>query len=284
LVNNGEKQKEMYQSIKQSAFLMFPSLTNAIRAIKQTIVDKKLRPYVAKHFYGRWRLSVTIEDRIAEQWYAKDTSAPREFALLSGRGLNEGGLIFDLGAHQGVIAMMLAKEVGAKGKVIAVEASLRNAELAKKNVAMNGLRNLVVRHAAVVSADGPVFFTQRGNGAVARNDREFRAASVDGISIDTLSHIYGVPDLVYMDIEGFEAEALRGAINTLSSSTSWFIEVHGDDVIGQYGGANRTVVKFFENGYDLYSAIDNEVDDFQPLINLEALPKGRFFLAAIPRE
>jgi FkbM family methyltransferase len=274
----------MYQSMKQSAFMMFPSLTNGLRAIKHLVAERQFRPYVARQFHGNYRLHVAIEDKIAKEWYAKDTQTPHEFPLLSGRGLNRDGLVFDLGAHQGVIAMMLAKEVGPKGKVIAVEAALRNAELAARNVAMNAIQNVVVRHAAVVKEDGPVLFTQRGNGAIARNEKEFRAASVKGVSIDTLLQAYGVPDLVYMDIEGFEVEALRGAVNTLASKTSWFIEIHGDDIIGQYGGTNSNVVEFFRDGYDLYSAIDNETDTFLPLEKGGALPKGRFFLAAIPQQ
>lgn len=269
-----------YRSIKQSAFQMFPSITNRIRAVKNLVVDVSFRPRVERHVFAGHMLSVAIEDWIGKQWYGQDSGPPTEFALLSGRGLNMGGLVFDLGAHQGVVAMMLANEIGPGGNVIAVEASRRNAELAERNAAMNGMSNITVHHAAVVYQDGPVLFTQRGNGAVALSEKEFRAQTVSGLSIDTLTKTHGIPDLVYMDIEGFEVEALKGASETLKSSASWVIEVHGDDVIGQFGSCNRDVLTFFENGYDLFTASDNYTDEFLPFTG--EVPTERFFLAAVP--
>lgn len=269
-----------YRSIKQSAFEMFPSLTNGMRAMKNLVVDVSFRPRVERHVYGGHMFSVAIEDWMAKEWYGDDFDAPKEFALLSGRGLKSGGLVFDLGAHQGVVAMLLANEIGPGGRVIAVEASLRNAELARRNAAMNGMTNIDVIHAAIVFQEGPVLFTQRGNGAVALSEKEFRAESVDGLCIDTLTRTHGVPDLVYMDIEGFEVEALKGASETLKSSASWLIEIHGDDVIGQFGSCNRDVLAFFEKGYDLFTAVDNYTDAFVPMAG--DVPTGRFFLAALP--
>ncbi len=273
----------MYHSIKQSAFELFPNLTNKMRTVKHLVSDMSFRPHIKNQMYGGHRLRVIIEDRVAQQWYGRDIDLPQEFTLLAGRGLNPGALVFDLGAHQGVVAMMLAKQVGPNGRVVAIEASQRNAELAKRNADMNSMDNIEVRHAAVVHEDGPVLFTQRGNGSIALSEKEFRAASVDGVSIDTLTKTYGVPDLVYMDIEGFEVHALKGARETLGSAASWLIEVHGDDTIGQFGGRNRDVLAVFEEGYDLYSAIDNHTDAFVLRSKSDPVPTGRFFLAAIPR-
>ena len=55
---------------------------------------------------------------------------PPELSFLAQHRLRPGATVFDCGAHQCVIAMVMAKFVGATGKVIAVEASPLNYETA----------------------------------------------------------------------------------------------------------------------------------------------------------
>lgn len=52
------------------------------------------------------------------------------------RGLSKGGRIFDLGAHQGVVALMLSRYVGEQGSVLAVEA-----DAARRTIEINAARN-----------------------------------------------------------------------------------------------------------------------------------------------
>ncbi|HEY5491738.1 MAG TPA: FkbM family methyltransferase [Gemmatimonadaceae bacterium] len=68
--------------------------------------------------------------------------------------LGPGARVFDLGAHQGVVALMLAGIVGPEGQVIAVEAVPHNARIATQNATANACRQLVVLHAAVLVAPG----------------------------------------------------------------------------------------------------------------------------------
>ena len=56
-------------------------------------------------------------------WYDHDWPELPEIALLKQHGLRPGARVFDIGAHQGVVALMLSKTVGPEGFVLAVEAS-----------------------------------------------------------------------------------------------------------------------------------------------------------------
>lgn len=109
---------------------------------------------IVSHRYGPHRLKMHIHDRVAKEWYDKDWDLPPEMAFLAGHGLDQGALVFDLGAHQCLIAMMLAKQVGPQGHVVAVEANRHNVSVARRNVALNRVDNVTVTHAMISNRAG----------------------------------------------------------------------------------------------------------------------------------
>ena len=100
-------------------------------------------------------------------------------------GLDHGALVFDLGAHQCLIAMMLAKQVGPKGRVVAVEANRHNVSVARRNIALNRVDNVTVTHAMISNRAGPgprrtSFNSSHGASAIAGD-------MVDTLTIDDMS-------------------------------------------------------------------------------------------------
>src|SRR5436309_4768240 len=75
----------------------------------------KLRRHVARfdhrtvrHNYCGFELSVELPDGMAEGWYDQDWKLS-EFDLLKAGALKPGARVLDLGAHQCVYAMVIAK-------------------------------------------------------------------------------------------------------------------------------------------------------------------------------
>lgn len=122
----------------------------------------------------------------------------------------KGAKVFDLGAHQSVVAMIFAAEVGAQGKVLAVEANEHNYRVGCENKKINHLEQLEILHGAVAKVAGTVEFSDDLNGTIKNNLTTSQSRSVRAFSIDDLIQKYFLPDLIVLDIEGYEALALEG--------------------------------------------------------------------------
>jgi FkbM family methyltransferase len=192
---------------------------------------------------------VHVADSMAAQWYDRDWPVPREIAVLSERKLRPGALVLDAGAHQGLVAMLLARQVSPGGKVIAVEACPKNVEIAQKNCNLNSISNIEVLHSAVGDSSGTIRFTPAINGQVA-GDREWAAVEVPAVTVDTLAERYGVPDVLFVDVEGYETHVLRGSTRSLETGPDCFVEVHVGCGLEKFGGTVEMLMSCFPEGYE----------------------------------
>jgi FkbM family methyltransferase len=230
-------------------------------------------PREVRHRYGRHELRVRLEDPLAEGWYDHDWREPSFITFMRDRGaLSEGAAVFDLGAHQAVVALMLAREVGGAGSVVAVEAEAHNVRVARANCELNQARNVTVLYAAAGSADGAtVSFAEGLNGRVGKG------VEVPTVTVDALARRHSIPDAVLIDVEGYELEVLKGAGATVANQrTTFLVEVH--ETLGEYGATPQAIVTCFE-GLELFVAA-SDADPFTALDT--SVPEGRFFLAAVP--
>jgi hypothetical protein len=121
-----------------------------------------------------------------------------------------GSTSFDLGSESGFYALVFARRGG--GRALAVEANPTTSERLRRNVAANpGLAPLIE----------------------VLNTRVAMETSETTVSLDELAYRTGgfVPDLVKLDVEGFEVKAIRGAERLLSERMPHLIvETHDEDL------------------------------------------------------
>lgn len=247
----------------------------SLRSVRDQVATRTFEPKIVKHTYGGIGLHVRLADKISARWYDRDFDELPEISFLKQKKLKRGALVFDLGAHHGVIALLLARIVGDTGRVIAIEAGQQNFEVANENKKLNAAENLLIIRAAVAEKDELMMsFTGGINGSVSVSGESVSSKSIDGLASE-----YGNPDVVMLDIEGYESRALRGAEETLNSKADWYVEVHGGCGLESFGGSPAEVVQIFrDHGHNLYCQTDEHYrDQFRPMTTL---PKGRFFMIA----
>ena len=258
-------------------------LRNRKRIGRQRQAFSEYQPRVVRHNYGGFDLEVHVPDPIAEQWYDRDWEELAEVALLGKHRLKPGSKVFDIGAHQCVVALMLARIVGSKGFVLALEANPHNAEVGEQNRGLNQVQQLQVAHGAIAARAGKLLINELFNGSVDDGTSGLGRIEVPAFSIDDLTRSYGVPDVLFIDVEGFEHEALKGATETLRTHPDCFVEVHTHGGLEAYGGSVDSVISFFpESEYELFMASENQ-RQFVPFAHDNPLTSERFFLVAISR-
>lgn len=233
---------------------------------------------IVQHVYCGQPLTLQIADAMAQAWYDHDwVEVMPEIAELKKRKLKPGAKVFDIGAHQGVVALLLARAVGPEGSVVAVEADPWNARAAEINRKLNKAANLRVLHAAAGETDRmPDHEAREGL------DRVFDwcQKEVGFLCLDTLAKQHGLPDVVYVDVDGFETAVLRGARSILATETDWFVEVHVGCGLENEGSSWQEVLEFFPATRYRRLVASDKSPEFVPFCDTSPLLADRFYLLA----
>jgi FkbM family methyltransferase len=128
--------------------------------------------------------------------------------------IRPGDVILGAGANVGDFTIRAALRTGPLGKVIAVEPSPVATRYLRLNLAENNICNVVVSEFLLSDQNGPAWVRSEGSYLVKSTSNEPKSRPVIASSIDHLLDELGVShvDVVKMDIEGGEGDALRGAL------------------------------------------------------------------------
>ena len=151
----------------------------------------------------------------------------------------ENKVVYDVGAFEGVLTLFFARKAK---QVIAYEPNPRNFARCVENIRLNDLKNVQVLNRGVSDRSGTINLTYdplmpgAGSGEMAiahqisssiksSQNLEIPIVSLDDdISLNDLA----APDLIKIDIEGLEFQALKGMQRTLwERRPDLFIEMHG---------------------------------------------------------
>lgn len=137
--------------------------------------------------------------------------------------LGAGDVFYDVGANVGFFTVIAARLVGEAGHVYAFEPVAGNAALIRRNAALNRFRNVTVVERAVSEHSGPGQLRlahYSGGAALATVPPPPDAAGIVAVTLTSLDDAIRhegrrQPSLVKVDVEGAEAEVLRGMTWTL---------------------------------------------------------------------
>lgn len=192
------------------------------------------RRFIEKRIHD-YRLLLDADDPgIGSQLLRRGGREPEQTFVVKGT-LRPGMVAFDLGANVGYYTVMMAKLVGARGRVYAVEPFPENFRLLAENVRRNDLGNVSIENIAIGTEDGEAqlqiarksnwhsLHVPRPNASVPWQAKYARAM-VGSIPVRTRSlRTYLANreriDLLRMDLEGYEIEILRSMIDLPRAQT-----------------------------------------------------------------
>lgn len=142
-----------------------------------------------------------------------------------------GDIVFDIGANIGYYALLESRLVGPNGKIYAIEPVPTNVELLKNNIKLNNFNNIEVFQLAISDKDGEnqIYLSEKSNWcSMINNSEKTGSIPVKTAKLDTFVRGKKFPDLVRMDVEGYEIEIINGMDEMLSASNPLkvIIEMH----------------------------------------------------------
>ena len=134
--------------------------------------------------------------------------------------LRRGDVLYDVGAHIGLVALIGARLVGPEGKVFAFEADPENSLRIVGHVQANSLPQIEMIRSAVWSECKTLFF-RRADNATSRNTGGVieslensccgEIISVPAVTLDRFAEEHCAPNVIKIDVEGAEGHVLKGA-------------------------------------------------------------------------
>jgi FkbM family methyltransferase len=161
-----------------------------------------------------------------------------------------GWTVVDIGAHIGYETLLLAQQVGSKGRIFAFEPFGENFRVLGENINLNGCQNITPENKAVINQSGRVSLARTDSDPLTPTSQvvlglgsDIEAVSLDDYFRDSRSPI----SFVKIDAEGAERLVLEGMRALLKKDRPvLLVELHGFD---SYGDQHPALLLLKESGY-----------------------------------
>jgi FkbM family methyltransferase len=239
-----------------------------------------MRLYLVPRWKGCWKSIFVFRERFF------DISDP-EWRFVE-QVLRPGGVFVDAGAFQGWYTLVASRVVGPQGLAVAFEPNPDAYAILKRNVALNGRRNVRIFNCALSDADGGAVLYRGPDDGVAsslgpvpggRGQDQVTTRRLDDV-VEELK-IRKV-DFMKVDVEGAEARLLGGAVDVLRESTPVVLFEVYPAVARNIGVSERAAWDFLGNrGYAFFALAGTGL---VPLPEFPSLQDGAFLnVVAIPQ-
>ena len=134
----------------------------------------------------------------------------------------------DVGANHGIFSLTFCS-LRSDGRVVAIDPSPIAFEILQKNQTLNSFAQLQARKVACGAAPGEVRMKRNWHHlqAIGDEDNDVDAVAVPMLSLDQICEEENIlPELLKIDVEGFELPVLQGAERVLQTAKLLFLEVH----------------------------------------------------------
>ena len=201
----------------------------------------------------------------------------------------DGKVVYDVGAFEGLISLFFASRAK---QVIAWEPNPRNYARATTNVKLNNLANVQILNRGISNVPGTIellydpLMPGAGSGDSAiKNQIRGSVKSAQRVSIpvvtlddDVAQNSLPIPDLIKIDIEGMELQALQGMHDLLANrKPELHIEMHGATTKEKIENALAVTSYLEALGYKIY---DVEHGDYITHATLGDRRPGHIYCAA----
>jgi FkbM family methyltransferase len=176
----------------------------------------------------------------------------------------EGKTVYDIGAFEGLVTLFFASKAK---QVISWEPNPRNYGRATVNIKLNNLNNVTILQRGISDVPGSIelvydpLMPGAGSGDAAIKDQiggSVKSAQTTSIAVRPLDteveeNALPLPDMIKIDIEGMELNALKGMQRLLRERRpELYIEMHGATLKEKTENSQAVIAFLEERGYKIY--------------------------------
>jgi FkbM family methyltransferase len=201
------------------------------------LADKTYLKKLPEGFYINLNPSEHIQQQLF--WYGY---YEKELGNMIKKVLNPGDVFFDVGANIGYFSLLAATS-DPTVKVVAFEPVKDLFQKLERNVLVNGLKNIIVVHTAVgeINEEKEIFLAGNNNLGMSSfhqpENYSGRKEKVKVLALDDWFQTLGLSrlDLIKLDIEGSELNALKGMRNMLEKFKPLLLIEINPDTLSMFG-------------------------------------------------
>jgi len=211
-----------------------PLLGQAIHKLSHQLVGSDEKVWAQVQDGPAQGLWLELNPRTGQNYLRGNVEAATQTILQ--QRLKSGAVFYDLGANIGLFSLLAARIVGPAGRVFSFEPDSEVAARLRRNIERNGLTNVTVVQAGVWSNSCRRVFSaadssspDRGLGRFSKEGEGVNGVALECFALDDFIASAPAPDAIKCDVEGAEAEVLRGAARLLGDNHPWIVcEIHSE--------------------------------------------------------
>jgi FkbM family methyltransferase len=231
---------EAYPPLRKNFYYWLYSKLNPNKLIIRNIQEYKM--YLNLYDFG-----------LSKQLFINGIREP-ECTRIMKQILKKDMIIAEIGANIGYYALMEASIIGENGKIYAIEPFPPNFELLKKNIELNSYEKIIELYNIAISNKPGItkLYIKDKHNLCNMLDSECKDfIEVETKTLDDFIENKKLPDLIRMDVEGYEYYILEGMKKTLEKcdSCKMFIEVHPYQMYENGLDYKKPIRMLFDHGF-----------------------------------
>jgi len=177
--------------------------------------------------------------------------------------LKPGNTVVDIGANIGLISLYAAKLVGSSGKVYSIEPHPKIFSYLEKNIQLNNSTIIKLNNVCLGETNGMVSFSDGKSDDQNQVQLDSNGLQVPMIRLDEFDISETRINLLKIDVEGYELNVFKGAIETLKKVQAIYLEVNVNINSESFGYTAVELFSFLgQQGFELYKYNEGDLSEY----------------------